>query len=381
MPECPPLSLYIHIPWCVRKCPYCDFNSHVSGNGLPEEEYVAALLADLDVDLGAAQGRSLQTIFFGGGTPSLFSPTAIGAILDGVNQRVAFARDIEITLEATPGTTEQQKFHGFRSAGVNRLSIGVQSFNPVHLRHLGRIHDRQQALAAVAQARTAGFDNINLDLMHGLPAQDVADASADLRCAIELAPEHLSWYQLTIEPNTEFFKRPPLLPEDDALAAIQDAGIELLAGAGFAQYEVSAYARGGRRARHNLNYWEFGDYIGIGAGAHGKLTGPDGHIVRTQKTRAPKDYLANRLRNDGERHRAAIDSGELPFEFMMNALRLTDGVPAALFSARTGLPLAIVADQLGRLRQQGLMVPDEKQLAATPLGQRFLNSVIAEFLP
>ncbi len=383
MPELPPLSLYIHIPWCVRKCPYCDFNSHAAGSELPEAEYVAALLDDLDLDLDEAQDRELQSIFFGGGTPSLFPARAIGAILDGVNRRLDFSRDIEITLEANPGTAEQAKFSGFRAAGVNRLSIGVQSFNAAHLRHLGRIHDRDEAIAAVDMARRAGFDNINLDLMHGLPQQDVDDAAADLRSAIALAPEHLSWYQLTIEPNTEFFKRPPPLPADDTLAAIQDAGIALLADAGFAQYEVSAYARDGRRARHNLNYWEFGDYLGIGAGAHGKLTGRDGHIRRTQKTRLPKDYLATTddSRDGGKRQATAIERSELPFEFMLNALRLTEGVPAALFTARTGLPLALIADDLDRLRQRGLLLPDRSRLTASPLGQRFLNSVITEFLP
>jgi oxygen-independent coproporphyrinogen-3 oxidase len=378
MPELPPLGLYIHIPWCVRKCPYCDFNSHTSQNGIPEDEYVAALLADLDLDLGDARGRELRSIFFGGGTPSLFSAAAIGTILDGTSRRIPFARDIEITLEANPGTTEQAKFNGFRAAGVNRLSIGVQSFNPAHLQHLGRIHDRQQALAAVAQARSAGFDNINLDLMHGLPGQDIDDAAADLRSAMALAPEHLSWYQLTIEPNTEFFKRPPVLPEDDTLAAIQEHGFALLDAAGYRQYEVSAFARGGREARHNLNYWQFGDYLGIGAGAHGKLTRSDGAVLRTQKTRLPRDYLAGGGRCG--RNARPVAPAELPFEFMMNALRLNRGFPQPLFQARTGLAWEKVEATVTRLQGRGLLRCSGGRVAATPLGHRFLNDTIEAFL-
>jgi len=374
----PPLSLYIHIPWCVRKCPYCDFNSHAAGNELPEQEYVAALLNDLDLDADAAQGRELQSIFFGGGTPSIFSASAIGAILDGVNQRLAFSRDIEITLEANPGTAEQEKFRGFRAASVNRLSIGVQSFNPAHLKLLGRIHDREQAINAVAQARMAGFDNLNLDLMHGLPQQSIEDAESDLNAAIALTPEHLSWYQLTIEPNTEFNKRPPVLPPDDTLAAIQDAGVALLNRHGYRQYEVSAYARDSKRARHNLNYWQFGDYLGIGAGAHGKLTQPDGTIVRTQKTRLPRDYLSSQGRCD--RNNTAIDFDELPFEFAMNALRLNDGFERSLFTARTGLPWSAIAARVDALIQRGLLCAQGETVAPTELGRRFLNDVLAAFL-
>jgi oxygen-independent coproporphyrinogen-3 oxidase len=374
----PPLSLYIHIPWCVRKCPYCDFNSHSANGELPESEYVAALLADLDLDLPAVNGRELQSIFFGGGTPSLLSPHAIGAILDGVNARIDFASDIEITLEANPGTTEQGRFHGFRSAGVNRLSLGVQSLNPLHLHALGRIHSSEQAINAVNEARRAGFDNINLDLMHGLPQQSIADACADLQQAFALVPEHLSWYQLTIEPNTEFFKRPPTLPHDDALAAIQDAGFELLEKFGYRQYEVSAFAQPDRRARHNLNYWEFGDYLGIGAGAHGKLTTPDGAIVRTQKTRLPKDYLNSCGRCD--RNTTAIEADELPFEFAMNALRLNDGFAKELYGARTGQPWATIAPTVERLIGRGLLMDRDGRIAATALGRRFLNDVLKEFL-
>jgi oxygen-independent coproporphyrinogen-3 oxidase len=376
----PPLSLYIHIPWCVRKCPYCDFNSHAQNGELPETEYVAALLADLDLDLDlhAAQACELRSIFFGGGTPSLLSPQAIGKILDGVNARIHFARDIEITLEANPGTTEQERFFGFRSAGINRLSLGVQSLNPLHLHALGRIHSSAQAINAVKEARRAGFDNINLDLMHGLPQQSIADACADLQQALALAPEHLSWYQLTIEPNTEFFKRPPLLPPDDTLAAIQDAGFEVLEQSGYRQYEVSAFAQPNRRARHNLNYWEFGDYLGIGAGAHGKLTTPDGTIMRTQKTRLPRDYLASGGRCD--RNTTAIEADELPFEFAMNALRLNDGFAKALYSERTGQPWATIAPTIERLIGCGLLAEQGGRVAATALGRRFLNDVLGEFL-
>jgi len=374
----PPLSLYIHVPWCVRKCPYCDFNSHTQAGELPEREYLAALMADLDLDRGAVHGRALQSIFFGGGTPSLLTPQTIGAILDGVAARIAFAPDIEITLEANPGTVEQQRFDGFRSAGINRLSLGVQSLNPLHLQALGRIHDREQAIGAVRQARRAGFDNINLDLMHGLPGQNVDAAAADLLAAIALAPEHLSWYQLTIEANTEFFKRPPTLPPDDTLAAIQDRGAELLALHDYRQYEVSAFCRPGRSARHNRNYWLFGDYFGIGAGAHGKLTGVDGRVERTRKTRLPRDYLASGGRCD--RGAEQVSPEELPFEFMLNALRLTDGFPRQLYALRTGLPWDSVSGAVARLTARGLLHETRDTVAPTLLGQRFLNDVLAEFL-
>lgn len=374
----PPLSLYVHIPWCVRKCPYCDFNSHAQHGALPEEEYLAALVADLELDAPAAHGRELTSIFFGGGTPSLLSAAIIERILDTANAYVPFAPGIEITLEANPGTTEQQRFRDFRSAGINRLSLGLQSLDARHLQALGRIHDREQAIAAVQQARRAGFANINLDLMHGLPGQSVGDAAADLQQALALAPEHLSWYQLTIEPNTEFYKRPPVLPEDDTLAAIQERGFELLAAAGFEHYETSAFCQPGRVAKHNANYWTFGDYIGIGAGAHGKLTQPDGSILRTHKTRLPKDYLARGGRCD--RGVEPIEPHALPFEFMMNALRLHRGFPRAQFAERTGLPWSTVAGKVDALVRRGLLRESDDVVAPTPLGQRFLNDVLAEFL-
>jgi oxygen-independent coproporphyrinogen-3 oxidase len=378
LPELPPLSLYIHIPWCVRKCPYCDFNSHTASAVLPEQEYVDALLADLDQDLQHVYGRELSTIFFGGGTPSLFSADALGRLLKGVEQRIRFAADIEITLEANPGTFEQVKFSAYRGLGINRLSIGIQSFQEAKLKALGRIHNGDEAVRAADMARQAGFDNFNLDLMHGLPDQSQDDALGDLRQAIALAPTHLSWYQLTLEPNTVFWNQPPTLPEDDILWDIQEAGQTLLRENGYAQYEVSAYAQPGRAARHNLNYWSFGDFIGIGAGAHGKLSHPDGRIVRTWKTRLPKDYL-----NPAKPFQAGeklLPLDEMPFEFLMNALRLTKGVDAALFARRTGLSLDSLASARRQAEQRGLLEADETRLVATTRGQLFLNDLLQDFL-
>lgn len=378
LPQLPPLALYIHIPWCVRKCPYCDFNSHAASPTLPEEEYVDALLADLDLELHAVYGRQLSSIFFGGGTPSLFSAQALGRLLEGVEQRIPFASDIEITLEANPGTFEQEKFTAYRALGINRLSIGIQSFQEQKLKALGRIHNGDEAVRAAGMARQAGFDNFNLDLMHGLPDQSLDDALGDLRQAIAMKPTHLSWYQLTLEPNTVFWNQPPVLPEDDTLWDIQEAGQALLAEHGYAQYEVSAYAQPGRAARHNLNYWSFGDFIGIGAGAHGKLSHPDGRIQRTWKTRLPKDYL-----NPAKPFKAGektLGNDELPFEFLMNALRLTDGVDAALFAERTGLDLASLAESRRQAEQSGLLQVEPSRLAATARGQLFLNDLLQYFL-
>ncbi|KIQ05382.1 MULTISPECIES: radical SAM family heme chaperone HemW [Pseudomonas] len=377
--ELPPLSLYIHIPWCVRKCPYCDFNSHAAGPNLPEEAYVDALLADLDSDLQHAHGRPLTSIFFGGGTPSLFSAKALGRLLEGVERRIPFASDIEITLEANPGTFEQEKFAAYRRLGINRLSIGVQSFQAEKLKALGRIHDGDEAIRAADMARAAGFDNFNLDLMHGLPDQSLDDALGDLRIAIAQAPTHLSWYQLTVEPNTVFWNQPPVLPEDDTLWDIQEAGQALLAEQGYGQYEVSAYAQPGRAARHNLNYWTFGDFLGIGAGAHGKLSTPDGRISRTWKTRLPKDYLdPAKQYSAGER---ILSADELPFEFLMNVLRLSDGCSAELFSQRTGLPLQQLASAREQAERRGLLQKDPARLTATREGQLFLNDLLQYFLP
>jgi len=377
--ELPPMALYIHIPWCVKKCPYCDFNSHTAGPDLPEEEYVDALLADLDADLAQVYGRSLSSIFFGGGTPSLFSAKALGRLLEGVERRIAFAADIEITLEANPGTFEQAKFKDYRRLGINRLSIGVQSFQAPKLIALGRIHDGNEAVHAADMARAAGFDNFNLDLMHGLPDQSIEDALSDLRTAIAQGPMHLSWYQLTVEPNTVFWNQPPVMPEDDILWDIQEAGQALLAAEGYVQYEVSAYAQAGKAARHNLNYWTFGDFLGIGAGAHAKLSQRDGRISRSWKTRLPKDYLdASKRFSAGER---VLGADELPFEFLMNVLRLTDGVASELFTQRTGLPLSLLAAARSEAQQRGLMLADPQRLAATREGQLFLNDLLQHFLP
>jgi len=382
----PPLALYIHIPWCIRKCPYCDFNSHAFEDTLPEEEYVAALRADLQQDLPLVQGRKLTSIFFGGGTPSVFSASAIEKILQDAEQLIGFENDIEITLEANPGTFEQERFSGFRAAGVNRLSIGVQSFNDVQLKLLGRVHGRDEALRAIDVARKAGFDNINLDLMHGLPQQSVEDAMADLTQAIALGPEHLSWYQLTIEQNTHFYSAPPVLPHEEILADIQDEGLQQLAAAGYEQYEVSAYARDKKYARHNINYWEFGDYLGIGAGAHGKITQPEkNQIMRLWKTRLPKHYLEgqgriashigghlNNFCGGGEK----LEAASLPLEFLLNALRLNKGVSAEIFTQRTGLPLSALEPQWTALTQKGLIEANTETLTTTPLGRRFLNNVL-----
>lgn len=384
----PPLSLYIHVPWCVRKCPYCDFNSHAAGPEVPEAAYVGALLADLrqDLALGLVQGREVRSVFIGGGTPSLFSPQAYEGLFDGLRRELTFADDVEITLEANPGTVEQGKFRAYRALGINRLSIGVQSFDPVKLQALGRIHGRAEALRAAEAALAAGFDNFNIDLMHGLPDQSLDEALADLRQAVALSPTHLSWYQLTIEPNTVFYRAPPVLPEDETLWAIQEEGQALLDEEGYRQYEVSAYARAGRECRHNRNYWEFGDYLALGAGAHGKVTRPagdglrEGGVWRYAKTRLPRDYLAA---SDGGRFSAStgyVDEGALVFEFMLNALRLCDGVPAALFTARTGLPLARIEPQLAALRAEGLLVDEAARLACTPTGLNYLNSVLQNFL-
>ena len=375
----PPLSLYIHIPWCVRKCPYCDFNSHTTAGELPEAEYIAALLADLQADLDYVQGRKIHSIFFGGGTPSLFSAAGIEAILTGVERRIGFDGDIEITLEANPGTFEQDKFASFRAAGINRLSIGIQSFDDLHLQQLGRIHNAREAHSVASMARAADFDNFNLDLMHGLPGQTEQDALNDLRRAIALEPNHISWYQLTIEPNTAFYRQPPQLPKDSVLEAIFEAGQQLLADSGFQQYEVSAYARDGQASNHNLNYWQFGDYLGIGAGAHGKVTLlQEQQVIRTRKTRTPKDYLARS--GDYSAPAETIEAEQLPVEFLMNALRLNNGVKSELFSQRTGLPLKTIHLPWQQLQQRELMVNNQQRLQPTTTGHRFLNSLLEAFL-
>jgi len=376
--QLPPLSLYVHIPWCVRKCPYCDFNSHQAAEEIPERAYVDALIDDLKADLSWVQGRKLHSIFFGGGTPSLFSGRAIGEILTAVEHQIGFEEDIEITLEANPGTFEQHKFSNFRSAGINRLSIGIQSFSSHHLERLGRIHDGSQALQAIATARAAGFSNFNIDLMHGLPDQTIDEAAADIKLAIDNGAQHISWYQLTIEPNTEFYSRPPPLPNDDRLADIQQAGMNLLHGNDFAQYEVSAFALSSQTSKHNINYWQFGDYLGIGAGAHGKITLPEsGVVMRSSKTRQPDKYLA-RIDSFMAQNRA-IAADEMALEFMMNGLRLVDGVPVEYFSPRTGLVLSSIETQISDLQRKGLIETDDSRYRTTKLGYQFLNTVLQQF--
>ncbi len=371
----PPLSLYIHVPWCVRKCPYCDFNSHEAGQGLPEAEYVRALLQDAQQDAALAQGRPIETVFIGGGTPSLFSPEAYRQVFAGLRELYAFAPDVEITLEANPGTVEQEKFQGYRELGINRLSIGVQSFAPEKLKALGRIHGQGEAIRAAEAARAAGFSTFNLDLMHGLPDQSLEQALADLKTAVSLSPTHLSWYQLTLEPNTVFYRQRPVLPDDDTLWAIQEAGQAYLAEQGYTQYEVSAYAQAGHQCRHNRAYWEFADYLALGAGAHGKITQPDGHITRYWKTRLPKDYLKGLETGRFTAEQQAIPRDELVFEFMLNALRLNQGVPRALFAERSGLPDTVIAAKVLDLQKRGLLLASDQRLACTPQGLLYLNQV------
>lgn len=374
----PPLSLYIHIPWCIRKCPYCDFNSHKADQSLPETQYINALLADLDQDLLWVQGREIESIFFGGGTPSLLSAAAYEQLFAGLRQRLRFSDSIEITLEANPGTFEAEKFSAYRQLGINRLSIGIQSFQPQHLQKLGRVHDRDQALNAIRLAKQAGFDNFNLDLMHGLPGQTVTQALDDLELALSFEPRHLSWYQLTIEPNTEFYKRPPRLPEDDTLWDIQEAGFQRLEQQGFEHYEISAFCQPGNAARHNLNYWQFGDYLGIGAGAHGKITlAQQGTIIRSHKTRLPKDYLNADKRFLAGTH--TIEADEIGLECLMNALRLKQGIAVQQFEQRTGLSLSAVEQPLQRARELGLLTVDQA-IYATEKGQQYLNELLALFL-
>ena len=378
MLQLPPLSLYIHIPWCVRKCPYCDFNSHEASGEIPEQAYIDALIADLKTDLSWVQGRKLHSVFFGGGTPSLFSGKGIGEVLRVAEELIGFEADVEITLEANPGTVEQQRFADFREAGVNRLSIGVQSFNQEHLRKLGRIHSGEQALQAIATTKSVGFDNFNIDLMHGLPEQTTAEAVRDLQLALDNGAQHISWYQLTIEPNTAFYSHPPVLPNDDFLADIQQAGMAILQEYGFAQYEVSAFALAGKMSQHNFNYWQFGDYLGIGAGAHGKITVPaDKTVIRTTKTRLPAHYLAR----DGSApaRRKSIASAEIALEFMMNGLRLKQGVPTAYLSERTGLATSAIEAQIRNLQSKGLMESNSEKYQTTALGYQFLNTVLQSF--
>ncbi len=377
----PPLSLYAHLPWCVRKCPYCDFNSHTAGEDAPRQRYLDALLLDLERAADDAGDRTVETVFLGGGTPSLFTPEEIARLLAGISERLSLAANAEITMEANPGTVECGDPAGYREAGVNRLSIGAQSFSDEHLERLGRIHTSADIRRAVGETRAAGFDNINLDLMHGLPGQDVGAALEDLRSAMELGPAHISWYQLTLEPNTVFFARPPAgMPDEDAAYSIQDQGQVLLASQGFVQYEVSAYARADKMCRHNRNYWEFGDYLAIGAGAHGKITRSDG-VFRYVRPANPLQYMKTVEAGEcGELQ--PVGTEEVVFEFMLNALRLVNGFSERLFSERTGRDSAEIERMMGPATEKGLIRRDDDACwRPTALGRRFLNDLQAEFLP
>ena len=379
-PAAVPLSLYIHMPWCVRKCPYCDFNSHAVPDGQLslelEQEYLRALVEDFKTQVDFAQGRQIHSVFIGGGTPSLISAPGYQWLFEQLKAIIPFAEGCEITLEANPGTVEHDPFAGYLQAGINRLSIGVQSFNTDHLKSLGRIHSNEDAISAIGLAREAGFQRINVDLMHGLPEQTLEQALHDLKLAVEQGATHISWYQLTIEPNTVFFRTQPILPVDEVLEDIQEQGELYLKSQGFINYEVSAW-RKELPSAHNLNYWQFGDYLAIGAGAHGKVTQPDG-VYRFQKTRLPKDYLAKVPAEHLQFKR--IEDTDLPFEFMMNALRLNQGVEAKLYAERTGLGLDTLHELLSSLRERKLMVDDQDRLSCTEQGHIFLNSVLEEFL-
>lgn len=376
MANLPPLSLYIHIPWCVQKCPYCDFNSHALKGEVQHDEYVSHLLCDLDRDVPLAQGREVKTIFIGGGTPSLLSSEAMQTLLDGVRSRLKLADDAEITMEANPGTVEADRFVGYQKAGVNRISIGVQSFSEPKLKRLGRIHDAGEAKRAANLASGLGLRSFNLDLMHGLPDQSLEEALDDLRQAIELNPPHLSWYQLTIEPNTLFGSRPPKLPDDDALWDIFEQGDKLLTAAGYQQYETSAYAKPGYQCQHNLNYWRFGDYLGIGCGAHGKITFPDGRITRTAKTRHPRGYMEGKYLD----RQHDVEQADKPFEFFMNRFRLLEAAPRSEFQLYTGLDEATIRPQLDEALAKNYMTETDEYWQITEHGKLFLNSLLELFL-
>lgn len=377
--QLPPLSLYIHIPWCIQKCPYCDFNSHAVKQGIPEQEYIAHLLADLRQDLPLVAGRPLHSIFIGGGTPSVFSAAGIQQILDGVKNELAVIADLEVTMEANPGTFEAERFAGYVAAGVTRFSIGVQTFQAAQLSALGRIHNAAEASTAAKLAATLPLNSFNLDLMHGLPGQSVANALQDLQTAIALNPPHLSWYQLTIEPNTAFASRPPVLPDDDILWDIQQQGLAVLNAAGYQQYETSAYSKPGQQCQHNLNYWRYGDYLGIGCGAHGKITLPSRNaIIRTVKIKHPKGYMdLSRGYLDEKQQVAAEDR---PFEFFMNRFRLLEPCPINDFSAFTGLPLSYITEPITQALTKELLVEQPGAWQITPQGARYLNDLLTLFI-
>jgi oxygen-independent coproporphyrinogen-3 oxidase len=376
-----PLSLYLHLPWCVRKCPYCDFNSHSSGTGAPTSRYVDALLIDLERESQRADGRIVETIFLGGGTPSLFPPAEIGRLLDGAARCLGIAADAEVTMEMNPGTVESGSPAGYRAAGVNRLSVGAQSFDDASLLQIGRIHSSEDIRRSVREATAAGFDNINIDLMYALPRQTIGMAQADIEAALQLEPTHISRYQLTLEPNTVFHARPPSgLPDEELAWDMQDAGADLLRDGGFRHYEVSAWAREGKECRHNLNYWQFGDYLAAGAGAHGKITDPDG-VLRYRKVANPLQYMQAMEAGEHGAEAEVPDEAGVLFEFMLNALRLVDGFSEAQFEARTGLSATRLAEEAGAALARGLIERSrEGQWRPTDLGRRFLNDLQAEFL-
>lgn len=376
MGKLPPLSLYIHIPWCVQKCPYCDFNSHALKGEVPHDDYVAHLLADLDADLPLVAGSEIRTVFIGGGTPSLLSAEAMQTLMDGVRARIPVAADAEVTMEANPGTVEAGRFSGYQKAGINRISIGVQSFGDDKLIRLGRIHDAGEAKRAARLAATLGLRSFNLDLMHGLPEQHLGEALSDLRQAIELAPPHLSWYQLTIEPNTSFGSRPPVLPDDDLLWDIFSQGHQLLTQAGYVQYETSAYAKPGFQCQHNLNYWRFGDYLGIGCGAHGKISFADGRILRTVKTKHPRGYMEGRYLDQQNE----VATEDRPFEFFMNRFRLLEPMPRRDFTDYTGLPESVVRPQIEAALNAGEISETATHWQITEHGKLFLNTLLERFL-
>ncbi|MBD2796260.1 radical SAM family heme chaperone HemW [Xenorhabdus sp. 18] len=376
MLKLPPLSLYIHIPWCVQKCPYCDFNSHALKGDVPHQEYVDHLLADLQADLPMIGDREVSTIFIGGGTPSLLSAEGMQRLLDGVRDSLSLSPQAEITMEANPGTVEADRFHAYQQAGINRISIGVQSFGSDKLIRLGRIHGPEEAKRAAKLADGLGLRSFNLDLMHGLPNQTLNEALNDLRQAIELSPPHLSWYQLTIEPNTHFGSRPPVLPDDDALWEIFSQGHQLLTAAGYQQYETSAYAKPGYQCQHNLNYWRFGDYLGVGCGAHGKISFADGRILRTVKTRHPRGYMQGRYLDQQN----PVDNADRPFEFFMNRFRLLESMPRQDFSDFTGLPESAIRRQLDEALSKGYITESETHWQITQHGKLFLNSLLELFL-
>lgn len=378
----PPLSLYIHLPWCIRKCPYCDFNSHaVDETRFPEAEYIAALVRDLEFELPGIRDREITSIFIGGGTPSLFSAGSLDELLTAIRSRLALKPGIEITLEANPGTVESARFQAYREAGINRLSIGVQSFNDQLLESLQRIHDGDNAAGAIEIARSAGFERINIDLMYGLPGQSLEEAMTDIERGLAHHPTHLSWYQLTIEPNTLFYKHRPRLPPEDDIWTIHERGQELLASAGYRRYEISAYAAAGHACRHNLNYWEFGDYLGLGAGAHGKLTGVGEAVYRFTRHRLPESYLRLAGRDKVIAGTRELSRGDLILEFMMNALRLTGGFEKTLFTRRTGLPMDVIEARVHEAAGKGWLEWDDNFIKPTPAGLNYLNDLLQLFMP